>query len=63
MVTVLPKLIVTKVPVTLFITLLVNAMEIRRDTNMSMSHRYPAIIYLLKLTIETLEKGVGNVQS
>ena len=33
MITVLPALIVSKVPVTLFITLLVNAMKIRRVTN------------------------------
>ena len=31
--TALPILIVAKAPVTLFITLLVNAMKIRRDTN------------------------------
>ena len=33
MINVLPILIVTKAPVTLFMTLLVNAMEIRRDIN------------------------------
>ena len=33
MITVLPMMIVTKAPVTLFINLLFNAMKIKRNTN------------------------------
>ena len=48
-ITILPILIVTKAPVTLFITLFLNAMKIRRDTNIA-----PFLLYINNLTHDVI---------